>query len=242
MEKSKIRLQKLLSTQGLYSRRKVEELITAKKIIVNNKLARLGDRASTDDIIKINGQLITFRNKINQIVLAFYKPLGVESSLATLDGVKTLVDFDFMGKRVFPIGRLDKNSQGLLLLTNNGDLCNELAHPTFAHEKEYLVSLDRQMSEKDIQSWRDGILLNGQKTQKCIIEKMENNPLSKFSFVLRVILKEGKNRQIRRICDILGYKIVDLLRTRVGKITLGELKIGKFRFVQPLELGLDTFK
>ncbi len=222
-----VRLQKFLSQQGICSRREAEDLIRAGKILINGRKAELGQRVEGTEKIEIAGRAVRPKNQA-QIVIAFHKPLGVESTLAKKKGAKTLADFDF-GLRVFPIGRLDKNSRGLLLLTNDGELGNRLAHPRYEHEKEYEVTVDKSLPPAVLRRLSSGeIVLSGKKVQPCKVSKIDSQ---KFG----IILREGRNRQIRRMCDEVGLTARDLFRIRVGTIGIGNLKPGAFRALSEAE-------
>lgn len=222
-----IRLQKHLSEQGICSRRQAEDMICKKKIFINGKLAILGDKVSLKDQITIDGQKLSSR-KQSTVILAFHKPKGVECTLNKIEKVKTLVDFYFGKKRVFPVGRLDKDSRGLLLLTNNGDLCNKINHPRYEHDKEYLVSLNKPLTPKIIENLSNGVLINDKKTKKCEVEQLAPT-------LFRIVLQEGRNRQIRKMCEVLKLTVTDLIRIRVHNIHLGELPVGKFRVLSLAE-------
>ena len=222
-----LRLQKYLSEQGFCSRRKAEELIRQKKILINGAFVTLGDKVSDTDVIVINGEKLIPRKKPS-IVLAFHKPKGVECTLSKRENTKTLVDFNFGKDRFFPIGRLDKDSRGLLLLTNDGDLCNRISHPRHEHDKEYLVTVDRKLTPECIYTLSHGVLLNEKKTKSCEVELIKSK-------VFRMVLQEGRNRQIRKMCESLEYKVTDLIRIRVKNIHLGELPAGKYRVLSSAE-------
>lgn len=224
----KIRVQKFLSQKGLFSRRETEALIREGRMLIDGEKAILGDRVTDESIIAIDGDPIEVKKKIKRIVIAFYKPKGVESTLKAIEGVKTLVDFDFKA-RVFPIGRLDKDSHGLLLLTNDGELSNKLAHPSYQKEKEYLVVVDRDVKKTFLTEISKGLLIDKYQTKPCFAELVEPT-------IIRMILTEGRNRQIRKMCLALGYKVRDLLRIRVGVCQLGELKEGRFRVLSEKEI------
>jgi 23S rRNA pseudouridine2604 synthase len=239
----KIRLQKFCSEIGFCSRRTAEDLICKKKILINGKLATLGDRVSGDEEILVNGEILK-KKKPKKIFIAFHKPVNVESTCAKMENVQTLDDFVFPA-RVFPIGRLDKDSRGLLLLTNDGEMANRLAHPSFGHEKEYFVTVDRPISGSALKKIEAGFVLEDdkisysktgrskfkikKKTLPCRAEKLEDN-------IFRLVLKEGRNRQIRRMCEALGMKVIDLYRARVENIFIGELPEGKFRVLSAAEV------
>ena len=218
----KVRVQKFLSQKGLFSRRQVEDFIRSGRLEINYQKASLGDRVSEEDIILLDGEVLSIPENVEKVVIAFYKPKGVETTLKKLEGKKTLADFDFRAGRVFPIGRLDKDSQGLLLLTNDGDLANRMMHPRYGKTKEYLVALDKNVDQEFCSKIEKGILIGRKKTAPCRCEIVDSS-------IVRIVLKEGRNRQIRRMCEVLGYEVVDLLRIRFGGVELGNLKPGKFR-------------
>jgi 23S rRNA pseudouridine2604 synthase len=225
-----IRIQKFLSQKGIFSRRETESLIRQQKIIVNDKVATLGDRVTDSDIIFANGKKLTWKKQIEEVVIAFYKPRFVESTLASSEEHETLQDFNFGGKRIFPVGRLDLESQGLLLLTNNGDLANKLMHPKYRKEKEYLVVTSKPFDDDFIKKMSSGVKISEKvTTQPCKVTRIQHD-------VFNIVLKEGKNRQIRKMAEELGYKVIDLLRVRIGKLQLGEMKPGKFRYLSAIEI------
>lgn len=225
----KKRIQKFLSEQGICSRREAEELIKKGEIFVNDKKATLGDKVDGTESIKVGTQTITTKTP-KRVVLAFNKPQGVESTLKNEHGGKTLADFDFH-QRVFPIGRLDKDSRGLLLLTNDGELGNKLAHPRYQHKKEYLVSIDKKLTLGIIKKLSSGnITIDEKNILPCKVEQVTEQ-------VFSIILKEGKNRQIRKMCEACDLQVKDLLRIRVGRINLDEIKPGKFRFLSEEEIA-----
>jgi pseudouridine synthase len=225
-----IRLQKYLSQQGICSRRQAEDCIRSRKVLVNQKIASLGDKVDGTEEILFDGKKIPHRQKKTK-VLIFYKPKGVECTLNSNRGGKTLRDFDFGADRVFPVGRLDKDSHGLLFLTNDGDLANILAHPRFEHEKEYLVVVRGCITPQILQKLSNGIDIEGKKTAPCIVEQEKNE-------VLRFVLREGRNRQIRRMCELVGLEVKDLLRVRIENIWLNTLKEGRWRKANEMELSL----
>jgi len=222
------RIQKFLSEQGICSRRKAEELIRNGDILVNNKKVVLGCKVEGAETITIKGETVITKTP-KKIVLAFHKPKGIESTLKNELGGKTLADFDF-GQRVFPIGRLDKDSRGLLLLTNDGDLGNKLAHPRYQHEKEYLVTVDKKLTPAVIKHLGSGkIKIDEKNVLTCEVEQIAEKTFS-------IILKEGKNRQIRKMCETCDLQVKDLIRIRIGNINLDEIKPGKFRVLSTIEL------
>jgi len=226
-----VRLQKFLSGQGICSRREAESFIAKGKVLVNGKPATLGDKVTGDEKIIFNGATIKVRTNIQAIVLAWHKPVHVEVTFHNEHGGKTLNDFDFGSERVVPIGRLDKDSHGLLLLTNDGDLSNKIAHPSYSHEKEYVVAIDTPVTPSIIERLSSGKLeVNGERVQPCEVEQIKEK-------VFRIILKEGKNRQIRRMCEACDLKVKELVRVRVNNIWLNELPVGKWRKLSSAEIA-----
>lgn len=222
-----IRVQKYLSQKGICSRRQAEIYIREGRLSVDGTQLTLGDRVVPGALIFMDGAPMDIPEEVAPMLLAFYKPRGVESTLKAIDKTKTLADFDF-GGRVFPIGRLDKDSHGLLLLTNDGELANKLMHPRYEKEKEYLIQTDKKMEDKDVQALQEGIMLDEKKTAPCSVEVINEDTVA-------ITLKEGRNRQIRRMCVALGYEVTDLLRIRVGKVHLKDLKPGD---IKPLSFSI----
>jgi pseudouridine synthase len=223
-----MRIQRFLSNVGFCSKRQGEKFIRAGKILVNRKIAMLGDEVSGDEDIVIDGQALLVKKSPKKKVVIFYKPKGVECSLSLHREVKTLLDFDFGGDRVFPIGRLDKDSHGLLLLTNDGDLGNRLAKPSSVHEEEYVVVVKGEVTSEILVKLAQGISLEKKTSVPCHVEKIEHN-------MLRFVLHDGRNRQIRKMCDAAGLPVDDLMRVRVGKIMLEGLKEGEWRVLKDAE-------
>lgn len=212
------RLQKFLSEQGICSRRAGEDLIRAGKIVIDDRVAVLGDKVSGSEAILINGKKLKVKDNIKRIVLAWHKPVGVEVTLQTSDNNKTLADYDFGVGRVFPIGRLDKDSRGLLLLTNDGELANLMMHPRYEKEKVYQVRVDKPFNSTFVKRMSQGVMFApGKKSSPCKVEAITKNQFE-------ITLSEGANRQIRRMCSSLGFTVTDLLRTRFGLIQLKRLK------------------
>ncbi|MCF7918251.1 rRNA pseudouridine synthase, partial [Candidatus Gracilibacteria bacterium] len=217
---------------GVCSRRHAEDLIRAGRIFMNGKKALLGDKTSGKEDVLVDGKKIQIKH-LKKKVIAFYKPRGVECTLSPNRGAITLLDFDFGSERIFPIGRLDKDSHGLLLLTNDGDLGNALAHPSFEQEKEYLVVIKGIVTEDILKKLKAGIIVNGKQTVPCHIEGVGKE-------IFRFILHEGRNRQIRKMCEAVGLEVKDLLRIRVGNVSLGEMREGKWRILSDREV--ETLK
>lgn len=235
MEKK--RLQKLLSEQGICSRRAAEDLIRAGDVLVEGKKAELGQKVTGEEKIVVKGKPIAVSKSSETLVLAWHKPLGVEVTFSTKHSDETLTaqkNFSAMkktlGGRVIPVGRLDKDSHGLLLLTNDGELANQLAHPRYEHPKEYRVRVNYSVAAKQVETLSNGSLDLGEKTvSPCHVEIIEPN-------AIKIVLREGRNRQIRRMCEAVGLEVVELLRTRVGAIALGNLLPGNFRTLNTEEI------
>lgn len=221
-----IRINKYLSDKGICSRREADRLIIDKKVRVNGKIVELGFLVSDDDIIEISGKEITKNNK--KIYLKFYKPRGVTCTTAKFDK-SNIISFLNYSERIYPVGRLDKDSEGLLLLTNDGKIVNPILKGSAYHEKEYIVTLNKNISDKDIITLRNGVPILGIVTRKCHIERISDN-------TLRFIITQGLNRQIRRMCEYLGYNVIKLKRIRIINIKLDDLNIGQYRDLTVEEL------
>ena len=222
------RLNKAISDSGFCSRRQADTYIEQGQVTVNGKVAGLGDRVMPDDEIKVKGQLISENE--NLVYIALNKPVGITCTTDTrIKG--NVVDFINHKERIFHIGRLDKPSEGLLLMTNDGDIVNKILRAGNDHEKEYIVKVDRPITEEFLDRMRNGIYLEELETvtKKCTVEKVSR-------FVFTIILVQGLNRQIRRMCDYLEYDVISLKRIRIMNIELGNLPIGKWRDLTPKEL------
>lgn len=214
-----MRINKYISEAGKASRRGADKLITEGRVTVNGKRVTTGSQVNPGDDVRVDGNPI--RVARNHVYLALNKPVGITST--TEKGVKgNIVDLVNHPLRVFNIGRLDKDSEGLILLTNDGDIVNEILRSENRHEKEYIVSVDKPISPEFVKKMSEGVKILGTKTLPCTVE-----PLSKFDF--RIILTQGLNRQIRRMCEALGYEVYRLQRIRIMNIHLGNLPPGQWR-------------
>lgn len=223
---STIRLNKFISETGFCSRREADKLIDEGKVTVNGKIPQMGTQVSTTDYIEINGKPL--KKKEDFVYLAFNKPVGI--TCTTEHKVKgNIIDFINFPKRIFPIGRLDKPSQGLIFLTNDGDIVNKILRSGNNHEKEYIVTVDKPISPDFIKSMANGIPILSTTTRKCFVKK-------ESKYVFRIILTEGLNRQIRRMCEYLGYSVVRLERLRIMNVSVDSLPIGKWRYLTQTEL------
>jgi 23S rRNA pseudouridine2605 synthase len=227
------RLQKILARSGLGSRRACEEFIQAGRVTVNGRTAKLGEKANpAEDEIRLDGELVKVSEK--KIYIMMNKPLGVLSSLKSQGGHQTVIDLLPIPQRVFPIGRLDLNSQGLILLTNDGELANKLSHPRYGHEKEYHVMLNRVPDIHQLNLWRRGVVLpDGSKTLPAIVKTRGKTAETPW---ITVVLKQGRKRQIRETAKVLGLHVRKLIRVRMGPLRLGNLKSGEWRYLSNEEV------
>lgn len=230
---SSIRLNKYISESGICSRREADRYIEQGNVFINGKRAAIGDQVSAGDVVKVNGQLIEPRNEDDLVLIALNKPVGIVST--TEEGEKdNIVDFVNHSKRVFPIGRLDKDSQGLIFLTNHGDLVNKILRAGNDHEKEYMVTVNKPVTDEFIHGLGAGVPMLGTVTKKCKVKK-------EAPFVFRITLVQGLNRQIRRMCEHFGYEVTKLERTRIMNVSLKGLPLGEWRDLTDDEL-IGLFK
>ena len=232
----KIKLQKLLSNEGVASRRKVEEYIKAGKVSVNGEIAHIGCRVSYDDEITLFGKRLILKDK-ERVYLAFNKPAGVVCTMSDEKGRRCISDVVHTDTRIFPVGRLDYNTQGLLILTNDGDLAHSLMHPSHNVEKEYevVISIPAKSSMEYISDeLSQPIEIDGRFTKRAFVKWKS---LDDGRYLLNITINEGRNRQIRRICERSGVKIISLTRIREGNVMLGNLKPGKIRRLSDNELN-----
>ena len=221
----KIRINKFLSEVGFCSRRGADKIISQGRVYINGKVAVLGSKVNKDDLVKVDGELI---NKIeDKIYIAFNKPVGIECT-GNQKVKNNIIDFINFNKRLFTIGRLDKDSEGLILLTNNGDIVNNVLRAENKKEKEYLVTLNKKIDKDFINKMRTGVRIMGKLTKKCYVEKTYENQF-------KIVLTQGLNRQIRRMCNSLGYRVTKLKRIRVMDIQL-DTKVGEYRFLDENEI------
>ncbi len=224
------RLNKYLSEAGYCSRREADRLIDAGKVTVNDKVPEMGTKVSSNDVVKVDGEVISERQK-DFVYLAFNKPVGIVCTTDTRVEKDNIIDFINYPKRIFPIGRLDKPSEGLILLTDDGDIVNKILRASNNHEKEYVVTVDKPISQTFIERMAGGIYIEelGKRTKKCDVKKIDKNTFS-------IILTQGLNRQIRRMCEYLNYDVLSLKRIRIMNIQL-DVPVGRYR-----ELSEEEFK
>ncbi len=221
----KIRINKFLSEVGFCSRRGADKIISQGRVYINGEIAVLGSKVNRDDLIKVDGELIN--NQEEKVYLAFNKPVGIECT-GNQKVKNNIIDYINFNKRLFTIGRIDKDSEGLILLTNNGDIVNNVLRAENKKEKEYLVTLNKRIDKDFIQKMRSGVRIMGKLTKKCYVEKTYEN---KF----KIVLTQGLNRQIRRMCNALGYRVTEIKRIRVMDIKL-DTKVGEYRFLNESEV------
>lgn len=228
MEESLKRINKYLSEVGYCSRREADKLIAAGRVSINGKIPEMGTKISENDVVHVDGKAITDKQE-PFVYLAFNKPIGIVCTTDTRVEKDNIIDYIKYPKRIFPIGRLDKPSEGLILLTDDGDIVNKILRATNNNEKEYLVTVDKPISQTFIERMSNGVPILDRITKKCTVEK-----LSTYEF--RIILTQGLNRQIRRMCEYLDYEVRGLKRIRIMNIKL-DMPVGTYR-----ELTKTEFK
>ena len=219
------RINKYLAETGVCSRRGADQLISEGRITVNGTVAELGTVVSDGDVVELDGKAVI--PKDDKIYIAFYKPLGITCTTDRSDPTN-IIDYINYPERIFPVGRLDKNSSGLILLTNDGDIVNNLLRAENNHEKEYIVSVDKPLDSSFRQKMEGGLPVLGQITLPCEVEVLGSRRF-------RIVLHQGLNRQIRRMCEYLGYRVVKLRRIRFMNITLDNMKPGEYRLLSRTE-------
>ena len=224
------RINKILANYGICSRRKADNMIRDERILINGSIAEIGMKVNIDsDIIHIDGKELN-NIKITPEVLLLNKPKNVITACSDSHNRKTILELlpEKYKKGFFPVGRLDFLSRGALLITNNGEICYKLSHPKFEHKKIYNVLINGNIKKNELNFWRSGIELDDKKTRPCeidLVKQVSNTSL------LKVTLKEGRNRQIRRIVSLLGYKVIDLQRVNFANVALGNLKEGDWKLI-----------
>ena len=219
VNKNSINLNKYISSTGICSRREAEKLIIDGKVTINGKPTQLGNRVFDGDVVKINGQAL--KSKPKTLYIAYNKPVGIVCTTDSKERNNIIRAINHT-ERLFPIGRLDKPSQGLIFLTNDGDIVNKILRAGNNHQKEYIVTVNLPITKDFIQKMGNGIPILGTVTKKCIVEQ-----ISKKSF--KIILTQGLNRQIRRMCEYLNYEVTKLVRTRIMNVSLANLAEGSWR-------------
>ena len=219
MEEHLVRINKFLSETGFCSRREADKLIEQGRVTINGIVPEMGTKISMNDEVRVNGKLVR-ENRKKRIYLAFNKPAGIECT--TNQEVRdNIVDYINYHERIFPIGRLDKASEGLIFMTNDGDIVNKILRARNNHEKEYIVTVNRPITDRFIERMANGIPILDTVTRKCKVEQVSK-------YVFRIILTQGLNRQIRRMCEYLDYEVTALKRTRIINISL-DVPLGRYR-------------
>jgi 23S rRNA pseudouridine2604 synthase len=226
MEES-IRINKYLSEVGYCSRRAADQLIEEGRVTINGKVPEMGTKVKAGDEVHVDGELIVDKNE-QPIYIAFNKPVGIVCTTDTRYERNNIIDYINFPKRIYPIGRLDKASEGLIFLTNNGAIVNKILRARNNHEKEYIVTVDRPITREFILAMGNGVPILDTVTKKCFVEQ-----INRYRF--KIILTQGLNRQIRRMCEYLDYDVVQLCRTRIMNVSL-DVPVGRWRYFSNAEL------
>ena len=224
-----IRLNKYISDSGLCSRREADRHIEQGKVFINGKRALVGQQVTRNDKVSVNGHIIESEGVKELVFLAFNKPVGITSTTEA-EVRDNIIDYVNHSDRIFPIGRLDKDSQGLIFLTNNGDMVNKILRAGNKHEKEYLVTVDKPITAQFLRGMSEGVPLLGEMTKKCKVVEVS-------IFIFKIILIQGLNRQIRRMCEHFNFEVVKLERVRIMNINLANLPLGEWRQLTEQELA-----
>jgi 23S rRNA pseudouridine2604 synthase len=214
-----LRINKFISETGYCSRREADKLVDSGRVTINGEAAQLGSQAELGDDVRVDGHRIGEQKR--HVYIALHKPVGITCT-TELHIKGNIVDFVGHKERIFPIGRLDKDSEGLILLTNDGDVVNPILRSEGKHEKEYLVTVDKPVTDAFLKGMASGVHILGSMTLPCVVTRVTDR-------VFRIILTEGRNRQIRRMCEAFGYHVRKLQRQRIMNIKLGGLQVGKWR-------------
>ena len=223
----KKRINKYLSEVGFCSRRKADDYISDGRVYINGKCALLGSKVNIEDEISVDGEIIQYKDK-KKVYIAFNKPVGIECT-GNHKVKDNIIDYINHKERLFTIGRIDKQSEGLILLTNDGDIVNNVLRAENRKEKEYIVTVNKKITTEFIDKMRKGVRIMGRKTRKCFVKKIHENRF-------KIILTQGMNRQIRRMCEVLGYRVTKLKRVRIMDIHL-DTKVGEYRNLNNDEIG-----
>ena len=223
----KKRINKYLSEVGFCSRRKADDYISDGRVYINGKPALLGSKVSIEDEISVDGEIIQNKDK-KKVYIAFNKPVGIECT-GNHKVKDNIIDYINHKERLFTIGRIDKQSEGLILLTNDGDIVNNVLRAENRKEKEYIVTVNKKITTEFIDKMRRGVKIMGRITRKCFVKKIHENRF-------KIILTQGMNRQIRRMCEVLGYRVTKLKRVRIMDIHL-DTKVGEYRNLNNDEIG-----
>ena len=231
----KIRLQKIIADAGIASRRKAEELIEKGAVTVNGKRAQIGDKADPlKDKIVVAGRQIIVKKSARKYYIMLHKPRGFITTMSDEGGRRCVAELvDEIPARLFPVGRLDKDSEGLLFMTNDGDFANMISHPSTHFAKTYRVTVHPRITEEQLTELTTGVVIDGRKSMPASVRVVT---AEKERTVLEIVLEEGRNRQIRKMCEALGLEVARLKRTAIGPVKLGMLQPGKWRELEPDEM------
>ena len=220
-------INKYLSEVGFCSRRKADDYISDGRVYINGQPALLGSKVNIEDEISVDGEIIQYKDK-KKVYIAFNKPVGIECT-GNHKVKDNIIDYINHKERLFTIGRIDKQSEGLILLTNDGDIVNNVLRAENRKEKEYIVTVNKKITTEFIDKMRKGVRIMGRITRKCFVKKIHENRF-------KIILTQGMNRQIRRMCEVLGYRVTKLKRVRIMDIHL-DTKVGEYRNLNNYEIG-----
>lgn len=225
-----VSLNKFISDTGYCSRREADNLITSGRVLLNNRVAQLGNRYKPGDTVEVDGSIVTAAKKEKRVYLALNKPVGITST-TELQDKDNIISFVGYPKRIFPIGRLDKDSEGLIFLTNDGDIINKILRADNQHEKEYIVRVNKPIDHAFVQQMSQGVPILDTRTLPCKVQMIGRQ-------TFKIVLTQGLNRQIRRMCEYLGYAVTGLQRTRIMNIKLDKLAVGKWRYLSETEMAI----
>ena len=222
------RINKYLSEIGYCSRRAADGLIVENRVTINGKVPEMGTKIVLGDVVKVDGKLVSAPEE-KSVYIAFNKPVGIVCTTDTKVEKNNIIDYIKYPKRIFPVGRLDKPSEGLILLTSDGDIVNKILRAGNNHEKEYIVTVNKPITQDFIKKMRNGVPILDVITRKCIVDQIDRNRF-------KIVLTQGLNRQIRRMCEYLDFTVVKLKRVRIMNINL-DLPVGKWRYLSDLEMN-----
>lgn len=223
-----IQVNKYISSSGFCSRREADKLLEQERVTINRKVAGPASRVMPGDIVAVDGEKIRMKTADKNFYIAFNKPVGITST-TDLQDKTNIISYINHPKRIFPIGRLDKDSEGLIFLTNDGDIVNKILRAENGHEKEYVVTVDKPLTGDFFRKMSSGVSILGTRTKPCTVREAGDKRF-------KIILTQGMNRQIRRMCEQLGYRVLTLKRIRIMNITLGDLAPGKWRYLNAVEM------
>lgn len=228
MSEQQIRINKYLSEIGYCSRRAADKLIEQKRVTINDAVPEMGTKITKGDVVKVDGKTVENQNE-KPVYIAFNKPVGIVCTTDTKVEKDNIIDYINYPQRIFPIGRLDKPSEGLILLTSDGDIVNKILRARNHHEKEYIVRVNKNIGPDFVQKMSNGIPILDQITRRCKVEQLDDRNF-------KITLTQGLNRQIRRMCEYLGYRVTKLKRVRIMNIPL-DVKVGQWRYLSEAELN-----